>query len=108
MIEFEQGMFDRVKFDFREAGPGKVAAHVWKRGHTCQFIIIPLNYFDNPDVQLWQYIYDQAVIKWVHEKEISVEVCPNCGLPMKDIQRMYHGRRFCVNCGGALEGKDHV
>ena len=31
MIEFEQGMFDRVKFDFREAGPGKVAAERVKR-----------------------------------------------------------------------------
>jgi hypothetical protein len=108
MIAFEQPWFDRIKLDMREAGRDKIGVHVWKSGHSCQFFTIHVDTLRDPEFPLWSYLHDQASERWAHEHELVTDTCPTCGSQLKDSQRMYEGRRFCVNCGSALEGDNHV
>ena len=107
MTDFDQSWFDRVKFDMREAGSGKVGVHVWKVGHICKFFTLPVGKFVSAN--LWEQLHELAIKAWAQENDIIIQdVCPTCGHLIKDCQRMYEGNRFCVNCGHMLEGENHV
>ena len=96
--QLHKDWFERLQINMQQAPDGFVGIHAWKKGETCSYFEVPLEWVYLPD--FWARVHEKALEAWKKAVPIhGTPKCPICGRNHLPFHLRYKGKMFCRWCG---------